>query len=134
MLARALSFPCRRRDGKNYLAVYDALEQPPTDGDADGLGHGKPGGNPICSSITGCNRIGVAHSADGVTWKDSALVAVQTAGKHPCGQIRTPLGLAPEPERCRGCYSVLWTGITDEKGPSGAFRPICQAVIRNVNE
>ena len=48
--------------------------------------------------------------------------------------IRTPLGLAPEPERCRGCYSVLWTGITDEKGPSGAFRPICQAVIRNVNE
>ena len=68
------------------------------------------------------------------TWKYSAMVPVQTATTHPCGQIRTPLGMAPEPERCKGCYSVLWTGISDEPGPSGNFRPICQAIIRNVNE
>lgn len=38
-------------------------------------------------------------------------------------------GLAPEPETCKGCYSVLWTGVA-----SKGFRPICHAVIRNVNE
>ena len=27
-----------------------------------------------------------------------------------CGLIRTPLGLVPEPETCKGCYSVLYTG------------------------
>eukprot|EP01044_Picomonas_judraskeda_P007765 COSAG03_NODE_852_length_5626_cov_3.831011_4_plen_72_part_00 len=63
------------------------------------------------------------------TWDYSALLAVQVNGHHPCGAIRTPLGLAPEPERCRGCYSVLWTGDT-----KGGFRPICHAIIRNVNE
>lgn len=44
------------------------------------------------NSRTKCDRIGVAWSADGVTWQDSALLAVQTGGNHPCGQIRTPLG------------------------------------------
>lgn len=136
-------------DGRFYLAVYDALEQPPTDGDPISTGYGlitnstarsptvlepRDGSSPVCSSITGCNRIGVAFSLDGVTWKHSALVAVQTAKRHPCGQIRTPLGLAPEPELCSGCYSVLWTGISDQKGPNGPFRPVCRAVIRNTNE
>lgn len=117
--------------------VYDALEQPPDDHPmlvADSAAGSKPGGNPICSSKTSCNRVGIAFSTDGVTWKYSAMVPVQTASSHPCGQIRTPLGMAPEPERCRGCYSILWTGISDEPGPSGNFRPICQAIVRNVNE
>ena len=137
-------------DKKFFLAVYDALEQPPIDEPPTvtvptpvddmppppplATGAGKPGGNPICSSKTGCNRIGVAFSADGVTWKYSAMVPVQTASTHPCGQIRTPLGMAPEPERCKGCYSVMWTGISDQAGPSGNFRPVCHATIRNVNE
>ena len=90
-------------DGKHYYAVYDALHK---SGD----------------------YIGLAWSADGVTWEHSSLLAVQTDGNHPCGSIRTPLGLAPEPERCRGCYSVLFTG-----GAKG-FRPTCHAIIRNVNE
>jgi hypothetical protein len=99
-------------DKKFYLAVYDALEQPPADGDLNpsslatgttsSSAGGGPGGNPICSSKTSCNRIGIAFSADGVTWKYSAMVPVQTASTHPCGQIRTPLGMAPEPERCKG--------------------------------
>ena len=123
-------------DKNYYLAVYDALEQPPDDHPMPvaGIRTGKPGGNPICSSKSSCNRVGIAFSTDGVTWKYSAMVPVQTATTHPCGQIRTPLGMAPEPERCKGCYSVLWTGISDEPGPSGNFRPICQAIIRNVNE
>jgi len=62
------------------------------------------------------------------TWDYSSLLTVQLDGHHPCGAIRTPLGLVPEPERCRGCYSVLWTG--DVKG----FRPVCHAIIRNINE
>lgn len=45
--------------------------------------------------------------------------------------LHATLGMAPEPERCRGCYSVLWTGIT---GGSEGFRPVCHATIRNVNE
>lgn len=123
-------------DKKYFLAVYDALEQPPNDHSTSvaGTGTGKPGGNPICSSKSSCNRVGIAFSTDGVTWKYSAMVPVQTASTHPCGQIRTPLGMAPEPERCKGCYSILWTGISDEPGPSGNFRPICQAIVRNVNE
>jgi hypothetical protein len=112
-------------DGKFYLAVYDALEQPPT---GASNAEGKPS---VCGSKTGCDRIGTAFSADGVVWQHSALVSVQSGGQHPCGQIRTPLGLAPEPERCVGCYSVLWTGITAEKGE---FRPVCQAIIRNTAE
>ena len=94
-------------DGKFYLAVYDALRQPPG---ADG------------------NSIGLSFSTDGVTWQFSALLPVQTKTHRPCGSIRTPLGLAPEPERCRGCYSVLWTGGV------GVFRPVCHAIIRNINE
>jgi len=121
-------------DGRYYLAVYDALEQPPLKGlshhrheddDDDGTAAG------VCGSENRCNRIGVGFSADGVTWQHSGLVAVQSPSAHPCGQIRTPLGMAPEPERCRGCYSVLWTGIT---GGSEGFRPVCRAIIRNVNE
>ena len=90
-------------DGKFYLAVYDAL-----------------GGNG--------DQIGLGFSADGVTWQYSALLAVQTEGSRPCGSIRTPLGLVPEPDRCKGCYSVLWTGGV------GSFRPVCHAIIRNANE
>lgn len=77
-------------DGKYYLAVYDALEQPPTDDPH------RQAGQAVCGSKTGCNRIGVAFSGDGVTWKYSAMVPVQTAAHHPCGQIRTPLGMGAD--------------------------------------
>ena len=121
-------------DGKYYLAVYDALEQPPlgdeqekqeTPGSSEIETALHPG---VCSDATKCNRIGIGFSADGVSWKYSALVAVQTSENHPCGQIRTPLGLAPEPETCKGCYSVMWTGI------AAGFRPVCRGIIRNLNE
>ena len=73
----------------------------------------------ICSEKNGCDRIGVAWPPFGLYWGDSTLLAVQTDGNHPCGQIRTPLGLAAEPGRFRGCYSVLWNGIADS-----GFRPV----------
>ena len=90
-------------DGKHYLAVYDALRG-------------------------GSDDIGLSFSADGVTWQYSQILAVQTGSRRPCGAIRTPLGLVPEPSRCKGCYSVLWTGGTKN------FRPVCHAIIRNLNE
>ena len=131
-------------DGKWYHAVYDALRQPPTPPMGGTGGVGEPfisvktsgvggssgeGNPPICNQKSGCDRIGIAWSSDGLYWNDSTLLAVQTDGNHPCGQIRTPLGLAAEPERCRGCYSVLWNGVTDS-----GFRAVCHAIIRNVNE
>ena len=90
-------------DGKFFLAVYDALS----------------GGHDV---------IGLSFSTDGVTWRYSQILAVQVSS-HPCGSIRTPLGLVPEPGRCRGCYSVLWTGSA-----GGGFRPVCHAIIRNTSE
>jgi hypothetical protein len=77
----------------------------------------------------GDDQIGLSFSADGVTWQYSSLLAVQTADNSPCGRIRTPLGLVPEPNRCKGCYSVLWTGQA-----ANSFRPVCHAIIRNINE
>eukprot|EP00937_MAST-01D_sp_MAST-1D-sp2_P005586 g5586.t1 len=123
-------------DGKWFLAVYDPLRQPPTArvnasmraAPPRGAG-GDAGDPPPCSDKHACDRIGIAWSSDGLYWDDSTLLAVQVGGNHPCGQIRTPLGLAAEPERCRGCYSVLWNGISDS-----GFRPVCHAIIRNVNE
>jgi hypothetical protein len=90
----------------------------------------------LCKSKTECDAIGIGWSPDGVTWAADAhaLLRVQTDG-HPCGQIRTPLGLVAEPEICKGCYSVLWTGYSTLKGTDNAgYTPICHAVIRQRNE
>ena len=121
-------------DGHWYYSVYDALEQPP---------HGSvqidPLSHPLCTSKTRCDSIGIAWSMDGVTWAANAseTLRVQLGDNHPCGQIRTALGLVGEPDLCRGCYSVLWTGFSNQSnsmthGPG--FEPVCQAIIRNVNE
>jgi hypothetical protein len=86
---------------------------------------------------TGCDKIAVAWSPDGVPWSAdmTTLIQVQTGGHHPCGQIRTPLGLVAEPELCTGCYSVLWTGYSALKGTDRVgFTPVCHAVIKQKNE
>jgi len=78
-----------------------------------------PSKRALCTSKTQCDQIAIAWSPDGVTWaaNATALLRVQTDGRHPCGQIRTPLGLVAEPGRlCAGCYSVLWTGFSTLKG------------------
>jgi hypothetical protein len=91
----------------------------------------------LCKSKTECDAIGLAWSPDGVTWSTNAtaLLRVQTGGHHPCGQIRTPLGLVSEPELCAGCYSVLWTGYSTLKGTdNNGFTPVCHAIVRQKNE
>lgn len=136
-------FPCgpenpivsRSTDGKWWYAVYDALEQMPNDGSKKGSCSDYRS-RALCKSKTQCDAIGVAWSPDGVTWTANAttLLRVQTVG-HPCGQIRTPLGLVAEPERCVGCYSVLWTGFSNLKGTdSSGYTPVCHAVVKQANE
>jgi hypothetical protein len=91
----------------------------------------------LCTSKTQCDAVGLAWSRDGVTWtaNATALLRVQIDGHHPCGQIRTPLGLVAEPQLCAGCYSVLWTGFSTLKGTDNSgFTPLCHAVIRQKNE
>ena len=136
----AVPFPCgpenpvvtRSADRRWFYAVYDALEQVPTEAQCS-----DPSRRAICTSKTGCNKVGLAWSADGTTWTENAtaLLTVQLDGAHPCGQIRTPLGLVSEPDRCAGCYSVLWTGYSQMKGTDAAgFTPVCHAIIRQRGE
>eukprot|EP00935_MAST-01C_sp_MAST-1C-sp1_P001402 g1402.t1 len=108
-------------DKSKFLMVFDALSQnesckmDPQCGWVQGQ----------CWSNTACNSVGIAWSEDGVDWSaPAAHVQVQVpaqgqessgagAGAGPdsqCGLIRTPLGLVPEPTKCAGCYSLLWTG------------------------
>ena len=119
--------------------VYDALEQTPA-GAAGTPAEDAPSSPsaPLCTDKTRCDAIGIAWSQDGTTWaaEASTTLRVQLGGNHPCGQIRTALGIVPEPGQCRGCYSVLWTGfsnVSNTMKPSG-WEPVCQAVIRNTNE
>ena len=139
----SVPFPCgpenpivsKSSDGKWYYAVYDALEQVPNDGSKKGS-CADPQKRALCKSKTQCDAIGVAWSLDGLTWTANAttVLRVQT-NQHPCGQIRTPLGLVPEPELCFGCYSVLWTGYSDLKGTDrNGYTPVCHAVIKQKNE
>ena len=126
-------------DGQFFYAVYDALEQVPAAVNDNNAGPSctEASKRALCTSKTECDKIGVAWSPDGVTWSASATTTlrVQTDGHHPCGQIRTPLGLVAEPELCTGCYSVLWTGYSTLKGTDRAgYTPVCHAVIRQKNE
>ena len=146
----SIPFPCgpenpvvtRSADNNWYYAVYDALEQIPNETTVNGSspaagGCTEPSSRALCKSKTECDKIALAWSPDGVTWTANAttLIQVQTGGNHPCGQIRTPLGMVAEPELCKGCYSVLWTGYSTLKGTDRAgFTPVCHAVIRQMNE
>ena len=155
----SVPFPCgpenpivsRSTDGRWFFAVYDALEQRPVPSEAvnsqqrlapserpaGGVACTEPAKRALCKSKTQCDQIGIAWSPDGVTWTSNAtaLLRVQTGGSHPCGQIRTPLGLVAEPERCAGCYSVLWTGFSSLEGTdANGFTPVCHAIIRQLSE
>ena len=141
-------------DNNWYYAVYDALTQTPQaaltqvvaaaasqSGAAartDRRQEEEEEEDGLCTDKTKCDSIGIAWSADGTTWAANAstTLRVQINGNHPCGQIRTALGLVAEPELCRGCYSVLWTGFSNKSAPmqGPGFEPVCQAIIRNANE
>merc|ERR1711972_687299 len=86
-----------------------------------------PSKRALCKSKTQCDKIGIAWSPDGITWTANmtTLLRVQTGGQHPCGQIRTPLGLVAEPELCVGCYSVMWTGFSTLRGNGSGWVHSC---------
>merc|ERR1712196_493983 len=144
----SVPFPCgpenpivsRSVDKKWYYAVYDALEQVPEP--SEGTLRSSPpcteaSKRALCTSKTQCDKIALAWSSDGVTWRanETTLLRVQNGGSHPCGQIRTPLGLVSEPSQCTGCYSVLWTGFSNLTGTDdNGFTPVCHAIIKQINE
>jgi hypothetical protein len=130
-------------DERWYYSVYDALLQAPQAGQtaaATDQAQQIRSGAGLCTDKTKCDSIGIAWSADGVSWLANASTTLRVqglhgSGNHPCGQIRTALGLVAEPKLCTGCYAVLWTGFSDKPSPDHqGFEPVCQAIIRNVNE
>lgn len=141
----SVPFPCgpenpivtKSSDKQWYYAVYDALEQIPVGAEQPSKGCTDPSKRALCKSKTQCDQIGIAWSRDGLTWSANrtTLLKVQTGGHHPCGQIRTPLGLVAEPEHCDGCYSVLWTGFSTLEGTDGnGFTPVCHAIVKQIHE
>lgn len=108
----------RTTDKKWYVAVYDALMKDQIHG-ADDV-------------------VGMSFSADGIHFGKAQYVKLN-ATTSGCGSpVRTPQGLVPEPEKCKGCYSMLYTG----HGPgsyhagagSGGYSNICWVMLRNTAE
>jgi hypothetical protein len=146
----SVPFPCgpenpivsRSSDKQWYYTVYDALFQEPFKSTPATSEAATCPSKKLCTSKTECDQIGLAWSPDGVTWTENAtaLLRVQglsgQGGHHPCGQIRTPLGLVAEPDMCTGCYSVLWTGFSTLNGSdvTPGFSPVCHAVIKQTSE
>jgi hypothetical protein len=55
--------------------------------------------------------------------------------------VRTPQGLVAEPEKCKGCYSMLYTGhgasgeaTADAGADGGSYANVCYVLLQNVNE
>lgn len=91
----------RSANGKRFVAVYDALHR----GESAGF----------------------VASDDGVHWSAAQYVPLN-ASSSGCAGVRTPMGLVPEPKRCQGCYSMLYTGNQD------GYENICWALLRNLDE
>lgn len=97
----------RTQDGAWLVAVWDALR------------------------LAAPHEVGISYSADGLQWSSAQYVSVwDGAGVAPCGDIRTPLGLVPEPQMGRGVYSLLFTG--DSKEP--IYETVCRALLQNAGE
>ena len=99
----------RTTDRKWYVAVYDALVRDEIHGHED--------------------VVGISVSADGIHFGKAQYVHLN-ATKSGCGSpVRTPQGLIPEPMKCKGCYSMMYTG----HGASG-FANECWVMLRNLDE
>ena len=93
------------QDSSWLVAVWDALRSP------------------------AAQQIGLSYSADGLSWSGPQYVTVwEGGGAGPCDDIRTPLGLVPEPALGRGVYSVLFTGS------AAGYENICRALLQNTAE
>ena len=109
-------------DGKYWVAVYDALMKAQIMADQD--------------------VVGISVSTDGIHFGKAQYVHLNATASG-CGKpVRTPQGLVPEPEKCKGCYSLLYTGhgTTDEAGAASqggatlSYANVCWVMLQNVNE
>ena len=105
-------------DGKYFVAVYDAL---------------------MPDQIGGSNDVvGISTSADGIHFSKAQYVHLNATASG-CGKpVRTPQGLVPEPTKCKGCYSMLYTGhgasTTSSDSGSESYKNVCWVLLRNINE
>ena len=49
------------------------------------------------------------------------------------GTVRTPQGLVAEPHMCKGCYSMLYTGVGTADGQKG-YKNECWVLLQNAAE
>lgn len=108
-------------DGHFWVAVYDALMPDQIHGSED--------------------VVGISTSSDGVHFSEAQYVHLN-ASASGCGHpVRTPQGLVAEPEKCKGCYSMLYTGhgasgeaTADAGADGGSYANVCYVLLQNVNE
>ena len=103
----------RTTDKKHYVAVFDALMPDQIKGSDD--------------------VVGISVSADGVHFGKAQYLRLNATAAGCGSPVRTPQGLVPEPERCAGCYSMLYTGHASS-GPSKGFANECWVMLRNLAE
>jgi hypothetical protein len=82
--------------------------------------------------------VGISQSADGVHWSAAQYVSLNASASGCGGTVRTPQGLVAEPQRCKGCYSMLYTGVDnraegDGRGSEG-YKNECWVLLQNTAE
>ena len=64
-------------------------------------------------------------------FRPAQYVSLNASASGCGGVVRTPQGLVAEPQMCKGCYSMLYTGIdTSEHG----YRNECWVLLQNAAE
>ena len=96
----------------SYVAVFDALM--PDEIHAEGSK----------------DYVGITQSADGIHWSPAQYLPLNASTSGCGGPVRTPQGLVAEPSKCKGCYSMLYTGGRDTTG----YRNECWVLLRNTAE
>ena len=96
----------------SYVAVFDALM--PDEIHAEGSK----------------DYVGITQSADGLHWSPAQYLPLNASTSGCGGPVRTPQGLVAEPSKCKGCYSMLYTGGRDTTG----YRNECWVLLRNTAE
>ena len=104
----------RTSDRKHWVAVYDALMK---------------------DQIHGSNDVvGISVSTDGVHFGKAQYVKLNATGSGCGAPVRTPQGLVPEPDKCKGCYSMLYTGHAAANSVDKGFANECWVMLRNIAE
>jgi hypothetical protein len=100
----------RTTDKKYYVAVYDALMPDQIKGHED--------------------VVGISVSTDGTHFGPAQYVHLNASASGCGSPVRTPQGLIPEPDKCKGCYSMMYTG----HGGKPSYANECWVMLRNLAE